>query len=190
MKKTILALATVFALAACGPAIKDSVQTCRPDARRSCKRFKTPDTLAARGSYTALKEACRLYAGAYTRPALRARMAAAYFRAAFLLVLREKELGLSNRRVRPVSSSAWSAKIRAWPVTGPVSRAGRPDFNPRIKGVVKDYTLGIVGAVPGEEAERLYADIKSRIGQRRAGRLCLPGLWNVPGSRPTTSSRT
>jgi len=160
MKKTILALTTVFALSACGPAIKDSVQTSAPTPE-DLEAVQTAGTLAVRGSYTALKEACRLYAGAYTRPALRARMAAAYFRAAFLLVLREKELGLSNPEsagviVRLVRENPGLAGYRMYP-----ELAAR--INPRVV-VVKDFTLGIIGAIPSEESERLYADLKSRIG--------------------------
>ncbi|MBN1940153.1 MAG: tetratricopeptide repeat protein [Candidatus Aminicenantes bacterium] len=160
MKKSILALATVIALSACGPAVKDSVQTSAPTPE-DLQAIRSARALSARGSYTALKEACRLFAGAYVRPALRAGMAADYLRAAFLLVLREKELALSNPEsaavlVRLVRENPVLAGYRNWP-----ELAAR--INPRVN-VVKDVTLGIIGAVPSEESERLYADLKARTG--------------------------
>jgi tetratricopeptide (TPR) repeat protein len=160
MKKTILALAVIFALAACGPAVKDSLQTSAPTPE-DLQAIQSARTLSSRGSYTALKEACRLFAGAYAHPSLRAGMAADYFRAAFLLVLREKELALSDPAsigtlVRLVRENPGLAGYRSWP-----ELAAR--INPRVI-VVKDFTLGIVGAAPSEESERLYADLKSRTG--------------------------
>lgn len=159
MKKSILILAAVCALSACGPAVKDAVQSAAaPD---DLQAVQSAGTLASRGSYTALKEACRLYASAYVRPALRSRIASAYFRAAFLFVLREKELGLSTPEsaqvlTRLIRENPSLSGYRAW-----IELAVR--INPRVV-VVKDLTLGLTGAVSGEEAERLYADLKSRTG--------------------------
>jgi len=160
MKKTILVLSLALVLAACGPAVKESVRTSAPTSE-DLQAVDKAASLAGRGSYTALKEACRLYAGIYARSTLRNRIAAEYFRAAFLLVLREKELGLSNPESvnaigRLVRENQSLAGYRAWPEI-----AAR--INPRVVAV-RDISTTIFGAVPSEDAERLYAELKARTG--------------------------
>jgi len=55
------------------------------------------DALGRKGSYVALKQAVEAYSGLYSRPEFRRTVAPKLAKAAILLAVREKELGMSNK---------------------------------------------------------------------------------------------
>ncbi|MCX6567572.1 MAG: hypothetical protein NT147_00780, partial [Candidatus Aminicenantes bacterium] len=82
-------------LAACAPMKKAAVEpaTSLPPVDWAAK-ISQADSLFAKGHYTAIKDALRIYKGALEVPAWRAAVAEKYVRSAIAFGLREKELGI------------------------------------------------------------------------------------------------
>lgn len=119
MKKTGFFLLAALWLAACGRF--DNIGL-RPDALspQEAAAKMTAEAAAVRGSYAALQEACRIFGGLYARPALRERIAPDYFRAAFLLALRGRELGIGGDATLPlvgrlIAENPALARFKIWP---------------------------------------------------------------------------
>lgn len=158
MKKVMVFLLAAFGLAACRPGGIDL----RPDALspEEAAAKLTAEAAAARGSYAALKDACRIYEDLSRRPAVRKSIATDYFRAAFLLGLREKELGINSSGAfelagRLVEENPSLSGFRLWPVAA-------AEISLRIKGVVGDSIPWLDRAVSEEDSERLLADLLAR----------------------------
>ncbi|MHB8056238.1 MAG: tetratricopeptide repeat protein [Candidatus Aminicenantales bacterium] len=159
MKKSLLVLSTAFLFSACGPSGKIAVQTAVPTPEDEAAIHKATD-FAARGSYVALKEACRIYAERYAKPSLRGRIAADYFRAIFLLSLRGRELGIGDDATLPLTERLIAenpdlAGYRAWPDAAKVIPL-------RINGIVRDSIPWLERTVSEEEVNRLLADLLAR----------------------------
>jgi len=85
----------LFWLAACAPMKKTAVEptTSLPPVDWAAK-ISQADSLFAKGHYTAIKDALRIYRDALEIPGRRAAVAEKYVRSAFAFGLREKELGV------------------------------------------------------------------------------------------------
>jgi len=158
MKKTIIALLAALGLAACRPGGIDL----RPDvlSPEEAAAKLTAEASAVHGSYTAMKEACRIYEGLADRPEVRKNIAPGYFRAAFLLGLREKELGIRSSGAfelagRLVEENPALSGFRLWPDAG-------AEISLRMKGVVGDYIPWLDRRISREDTERLLADLLAR----------------------------
>jgi tetratricopeptide (TPR) repeat protein len=81
-------------LAACAPMKRAAVEPAGPPPIDWEAKIGEADALYARGHYTAIKDALRIYKGALEVPAWRAAVAEKYVRSAIALGLREKELGV------------------------------------------------------------------------------------------------
>ncbi|MCX6566420.1 MAG: tetratricopeptide repeat protein [Candidatus Aminicenantes bacterium] len=171
MRHTILVLATILLLSACGPAGKVTVQTAAPTPE-DLQAIRSAGALASRGSYIALKDACRIYSELYAKPSVRGRIAAAYFRADFLLALREKELGIGDDVAivlagRLTAENPVLAGYRAW--LGPAG-----DIPLRIKGIIKDSIPWLNRSVSDDEVERLLADLRTHaVSDELSAYFCL-----------------
>jgi tetratricopeptide (TPR) repeat protein len=159
MKKAIPVLTLVLVLAACGPGVNVALKTAAPTPEAE-KLIQEAGLLAGQGTYTALKNACRIYADLSGQYGLKSTVAAGYFRAAFLLGLRAKELGISSIETftlagRLVKENPTLAGYQAW-----MDIAGR--ISPRVKGVMKDFVLDVSGYALGDAAKRQLEDLRLR----------------------------
>jgi tetratricopeptide (TPR) repeat protein len=159
MKKAIPVITLILVFAACGSGVKDAVQTAAPTPEAK-KLIQEAGFLAGQGTYTSLKKACLIYGNLYGTAGLKSAVVAGYFRAAFLLGLREKELGISSIPTftlagRLVMENPALAGYQSW-----VDIAGR--ISPRVKGVMKDFVLDVSGYALGEGAKRQLEDLRLR----------------------------
>ncbi len=81
-------------LAACAPMKKAAVEPAEPPPIDWEAKIGEADALYARGHYTAIKDALRIYGDALEVPGRRAAVAEKYIRSAIAFGLREKELGV------------------------------------------------------------------------------------------------
>ena len=159
MKKAVF-LGVVLALAACAPAVKDKIETTAA-AGDIDKILTEAAALFRKGALVPLQQACRMYDEIYARPSFRKRAALPYFQAAFLLALREREIGIAG----PDRFNLCQRILKENPsLVGFQRRLDlASSISPRIKGVMKDLAFGISGAAWGEalkqqiEALRLNA---------------------------------
>jgi len=174
MKKRAMTLFLAAVLAGCAPAVKDKPATA-PGAAEADKMMAEAAASAGRGTYLALKNACRLYGELYALPRTKKAAAPVYVQALFRLALREKEVGIPGGK--PLSTCSLVVKenptLAGWATW--LSLADR--IPSRVKGVVKDVALG-VPPLPSrseprrnweeemkkqaEEAKKTEEDIKQR----------------------------
>jgi tetratricopeptide (TPR) repeat protein len=160
MKKPVLVFFLALLFTACGPAGKIAVKTAA-SSPEDLAAIQAAGASAARGSYLALRDACRIYGGLYAGPATREKVAVEYFRTVFLLALREKELGIENPATlqlagRLVGENPGLAGYGKW-----VEAAD--DIPLRIIGVVNDSIPWLDRKVSYDEVDRLLADLFARV---------------------------
>ena len=149
MSKRGLAVALVALLGACVPAVKDKTGT-RPASAELEKALAEAASTARRGTYLALKEACRLYEALYALPETRKPAASLYVQALLRLALREKEVGIPGggplrTASRVVQENPGLAGWTPWLTLA-------DGVSTRIRGVVKDVALSIP-ALPSRPSE-------------------------------------
>jgi tetratricopeptide (TPR) repeat protein len=160
MMKPAIVLSFVFlALAACAPAVKDKAGASAAEAETD-RIIAEAEGLFKQGAYVPLKEACRLYGELYARPALRKRIALPYFEAAFLLALREREVGIAaldrlDLCKKIIAENPNLSGFGAW-----VDLAAT--IYPRIKGTIRDYVSGLTGAVQGAGLKAGLEELRKR----------------------------
>ena len=96
-QKAIL-ICALFGLAACAPMKKATVTPTAPPPVDWGARIAAADALYARGHYTALRDALRIYEEALAIPERRAAVSEKFVRSAVALGLRQKELGILPRK--------------------------------------------------------------------------------------------
>jgi len=190
MKKPVLVFFLALLFTACGPAGKIAVKTAA-SSPEDLAAIQAAGASAARGSYLALRDACRIYGGLYAGLATREKVAVEYFRTVFLLALREKELGIENPATlqlagRLVGENPGLAGYGKW-----VEAAD--DIPLRIIGVVNDSIPWLDRKVSYDEVDRLLADLFARVpGDELAAYfyLALGCPEKTPQERPTPGPRS
>jgi tetratricopeptide (TPR) repeat protein len=157
MRMRVFAFFFAVVGAACGPGAKTKVQLAPPPAEDEAKLAEAA-ALTKKGAYVALRDACRIYEELYVRPSLRKRAANPYFQTAFLLALREREIGIPgpdrlNLCQKILRENPALVGYQAW-LDLAVS------VNPRIKGIIKDFVFGLSGAVTGEAMKKRLEDLR------------------------------
>jgi tetratricopeptide (TPR) repeat protein len=113
--KLALLFCTLATVATCAPAKRTAVAPPVPPSVNWEAKIREADALYARGHYTALKDARRIYKEALAVPERRAGVAEKFVRSAIALGLREKELGILPGR----TAQELAAFVAAYPALAP-----------------------------------------------------------------------